>query len=337
MNARRVLPTRAGVDALRRSLARDRVLYEVRAAGGEPDWQPASPDVPFDFDAPLALAGAKRFFFPPRETLLRWHGDDVAAVEPETRPVVLFGLRACDLAAIAYQDRFFATDHRYVRRRGAALLVGLNCPVACAGGFCVEVGAGPFSRTGYDLNLSLLPDGRVLVEVGSQAGLEALARADTAAEPADAVTDAAFERFVGVVVASFPARPLVRRAIRRIERHEVAEAEWRALGPACFECTGCTNLCPTCSCFTVVDQPSGGGGERARVWDSCLLEGFQREASGHHPAPLPADRVRRFWTHKLSADFAGFDRPGCVGCGRCDVTCPGSIGALRVLAALGAR
>jgi formate hydrogenlyase subunit 6/NADH:ubiquinone oxidoreductase subunit I len=75
-----------------------------------------------------------------------------------------------------------------------------------------------------------------------------------------------------------------------------------------------------------------------RYWDSCLLEGFQREASGHHPAPHAGDRVRRFWYHKLSDDFAvDFGRAGCVGCGRCDVTCPGSIGALRVLGALGSR
>jgi hypothetical protein len=86
----------------------------------------------------------------------------------------------------------------------------------------------------------------------------------------------------------------------------------------------------------VSDEPRNGAGERVRVWDSCLLEGFQREASGHHPAPRPADRVHRFWRHKLSRDFADFARPGCVGCGRCDATCPGGIGALRVLEALGA-
>ncbi len=118
----------------------------------------------------------------------------------------------------------------------------------------------------------------------------------------------------------------------------VTDAEWQSLGHACFACTGCTNLCPTCSCFTVVDEVRETSGERVRVWDSCLLEGFQREASGHHPAPRPGDRVRRFWYHKLSDDYLPrFGRSGCVGCGRCDVTCPGSIGALKVFHALGGK
>jgi formate hydrogenlyase subunit 6/NADH:ubiquinone oxidoreductase subunit I len=135
---------------------------------------------------------------------------------------------------------------------------------------------------------------------------------------------------------SFPDRLAVARAITRIDARMVPHEEWHALGPSCLACTGCTNVCPTCSCFTVIDEPGEHGGTRVREWDSCLLEGFQREASGHHPAPHAGDRVRRFWTHKLEGTFAAdCGRLGCVGCGRCDVACPGSIGALRVLGALG--
>jgi hypothetical protein len=337
MIARVVLGGRAGVDVLRRSLARDRVLYEVCGDGRDAEWLPADGTVPFDFDAPLPLTGAKRFFFPPRETLLRWRGDDVEAALPAASPFVLFGLRACDLTAIAYQDRFFAKDPWYTRRRGEAFLVGNNCRTACAGGFCADVGAGPFARTAFDLCLTPLPDGRVVVEVGTAAGREALEHARLDAEGPDPATLAVLEGCERDALASFPARPFVRRTIERLDGGQIADDEWRALGPACFACTGCTSVCPTCSCYTVVDEARNGAGERARVWDSCLLEGFQREASGHHPAPGAGDRVRRFWYHKLSSDFVEFGRPGCVGCGRCDVTCPGSIGALRVLGALGSR
>jgi len=338
MTALLVLPSRDAVGALRRSLARDRVLYEVSVEDGEADWRPARPDRPFDFAAPPPLTGAKRFFFPPRETLLRWHATGVDVTPPEDiAPFALVGVRPCDLAAIAYQDRFFADDAWYAARRSAAFLVGLDCTHACAGGFCVNVDAGPFARGGYDLDLTPLPDGRVAVQIGSERGRAALASAGVDTLTVDAETDATFTHLRHEAAASFPARPFVGRAIARLDAGTIADDEWQALGPACLACTGCTSLCPTCSCFTVVDEPRGEAGERVRVWDSCLLEGFQREASGHHPAPRPGDRVHRFWHHKLSRDFASLGRLGCVGCGRCDVTCPGSIGALRTLARLGER
>jgi sulfhydrogenase subunit beta (sulfur reductase) len=335
-----VLPGRAAVDALRAALARERTVLEVRRCGGESVWRAVDTAEPFDWDAPAPLAGVKAFFFPARERLLTWEAEAVAETLPAVAPVAFVGLRACDLAAVAVQDRFFADDPWYRRRRAQVLLVGVNCLRACPGGFCVDFDAGPFARRGFDLALTPLPDGRVVLEIGSAAGRSAVAAAGLSGSPPDAGARVAFAVAEAAATASFPSRPFVARALARVDAHgprAIADAEWQALGPACFACTGCTSLCPTCTCFTVVDEARGTGGERVRVWDSCLLEGFQREASGHHPAPRPGDRVRRFWSHKLSAAFTpDLGRLGCVGCGRCDVACPGAIGALAVLGALGA-
>ena len=327
-----VLPDRAAAEALRRIVARTRTLFEVRPDG----WTEVSADVPFDWEAERPLASPKRFFFPSREPLLSWRGAQVMPAEPEVLPFALFGVHSCDAAAIAYQDRFFRDDPWYQHRRACGFVVTLDCVRACPGGFCREVDAGPFARAGFDLALTPLPDGRMLARAGTPAGEDVIAAAGFRSLP---LSDHAHRAYVAAkesAEATFPARPAVARAIARIDARTVADAEWHGFGPACFACTGCTNLCPTCSCFTVVDEVGEGGGTRARHWDSCLLDGFQREASGHHPAPHPGDRVRRFWSHKLGADFAAeFGRLGCVGCGRCDVTCPGSIGALHVLEALG--
>ncbi len=333
----RVLADRGAVALLRSALARTHVLVEPRDA----EWGERDARDPFDWHAHAPLTGVKRWFFPPHETLLQWDADGVARETlPVPAPFALVGLRACDLAAIAYQDAFFAGDAWYERRRAAALLVGIDCAIACDGGFCVEVDAGPFARSPYDLNLTPLPDGRVVVAWGSPAGRAVVESAALPAEAVDDGTALALVEFRATAAASFPERPFVARALARMNEAPggaaIRDDEWQALGPACLACTGCTSVCPTCSCFTVVDERAGDGGTRARVWDSCLLEGFQREAPGHHPAPRPGDRVRRFWHHKLSREFAAADgRIGCVGCGRCDVTCPGTIGALRVMAALG--
>jgi len=337
-----VVGDRAAIDRLRRGLARDRVLYERRGAGAEAEWRRVTAAEPFDWDAGPALTGVKRFFFPSREPLLRWSGDTVEETIPDPAPFALFGLRGCDLAAIAYLDVFFAGDTAYEARRRGATLVGVNCVAACAGGFCHEVDAGPFARAGFDLALTPLPDGRVVVDPGSAAGDDLIRSQCAGGGPLDTETARAWARVEAEALATFPPRPSVAHAIARIDAapgtSPIEDAEWQALGRSCLACTGCTSVCPTCSCFMVVDEPNGERGERVRYWDSCLLEGFQREASGHHPAPRAGDRVQRFWTHKLSRDFAETcGRVGCVGCGRCDVTCPGVIGAARVLGTLGRK
>jgi len=338
----RLVAERTVVDDVRRALAARRVVLEPRSDDGAAEWRETAGVGAFEWTSAAPLAGAKRWFFPARETVLRWDADGDAREEPvAAAPFALVGLRPCDLAAIAYQDRFFAEDARYQARRAAAFLVAVDCTRACAGGFCVEMGTGPFAPAGFDLALTALPDGRVVVTCGTAMGRALIAEAGVPGAPFDAAAARAFAETETAARASFPSRPYVARALARVNAvpgaGAVADDEWQALGPSCLACTGCTSLCPTCSCFTVVDEADGaGGGARVRVWDSCLLEGFQREASGHHPAPRPGDRVRRFWYHKLSRDFAGADgRLGCVACGRCDVGCPGSIGALAVMAALG--
>ena len=340
--SRRYGTTPAGVDALRAALAAERDLYQVVARHEGPSWQHVGATVPFDWHAPLPLDGVKRFFFPPSETLLTWRDGVAREADAGIAPFVLFGVRACDLTALAYQDRFFARDPYYARRRRQALVVGLSCPTACETGFCVEVDAGPFARDGFDLALTRLADDEVVLEVGSPTGAHALRAAGIDLHPLDRDGDAALGEAERRARASFVVRPLVQRGIARLAAPDgsraVGDEEWQRLGPLCFACTGCTSVCPTCSCFAVADQSRGGDGERRRCWDSCLLDGFQREASGHHPAPRPGDRVRRFWTHKLGGELVPeMARLGCVGCGRCDVACPGSIGATRVLTLLGSE
>src|SRR5690606_880452 len=97
--------------------------------------------------------------------------------EPPPRYAFL-GVRACELAAIAVQDRVFLAgpyqDPIYRARREAVFLIAVNCTQAASTCFCTSMGTGPRCDAGFDLALTELADGFV-VEAGSGAGEDVLA------------------------------------------------------------------------------------------------------------------------------------------------------------------
>lgn len=324
---------------LRAHLARTAAVLEPRRdEDGSVRWlQVADPHEPFDASLAAPYVSPKGFFFAEREPLFVFDRKNFRAVSPAVAPFVLFGVRACDLAAIAYQDAFFANDAHYQARRAVAVLVGADCDAACSSGFCAAVDAGPGVRAGSaDLIVSREASGSWLVFEASERGECGLHGLVLDGAGVDAWTRR--EARLQEVSATFEGSARLRRGMDAVDAGRVPRATWEALALRCFTCAGCTAICPTCSCFAPLDVPEAKGSLRERTWDSCLFAGFQKEASGHHGSPELADRVRRFWFHKLAHEFAARGgRLGCVGCGRCDAVCPGGIGARSTLTRIAAE
>lgn len=323
-------------ELLRDHLARQRQVFELRAdTNGNYAWQRVGEYDPCPFAPPAnpPACSAKGFFFPERELLFRFEGGSFYSELPTVAPQVLFGLPACDLQAVAYQDRFFSTDPHYWVRRAAMLLVGFECRHSCRHGACSVFGCGPQAQADIaDLVLISRPGSTAYsLLVTSVAGERALCGLEL--EPEDSYWPLEREASCDVVMHEQGDTDALIEGIAAINAGWVERGTWEELGQRCLGCTGCTNVCPTCSCFSAVDVPVACSAmQRLRVWDSCLAESFQHEAGGGSSPVSPGQRVKRFWTHKLGESYrarmAGY---GCVGCGRCDRQCPDGMGLMGVM------
>jgi sulfhydrogenase subunit beta (sulfur reductase) len=270
----------------------------------------------------------KAWFHPPRAVL--WSSTSEFEPKPPDPPppaVAFIGVRACEMAAIAVQDRVMlevgGPDRIYGERRGDAFLVAVNCVEPGGTCFCVSMGTGPRARSGYDLAMTeVIGDGihHFVVEAGSEAGQEVLAAlGGRAAAPeegleADRRVDAARDRM---------GRSLRTDGIKETLYAAAESPHWETVAERCLACTNCTMVCPTCFCSTVEDRTdlATGDVERVRRWDSCFGLEFTLLHGGHH-RESGAARYRQWMTHKLASWYDQFGESGCVGCGRCITWCP---------------
>ncbi len=304
-------------------------------------------------DGPIALHGGAvsgkptAAFFPQQGPVLSAIEGTVLPASDQASRLFVVGFTGRDIDCLRFIDRFFAEGWRddiYFRQRLGAVIAGIS-------GYCGPDGA-LLPLVGGGCDLEFVWDGsRWLVVTYSETGENICAELpDTAAaESLQQIRDASL-----VYVNEGDA--LIRRASELLRANRVPDSFWSEIGDRCISCTGCNLACPTCTCFGVQDwrftealtnrisaltKLSSAGKtqkitsnllkvERSRMWDSCQLDGFMREASGHNPLGSEALRTRRRIHHKLAADPERWGEISCFVCGRCDAVCPTGIGILAV-------
>jgi sulfhydrogenase subunit beta (sulfur reductase) len=293
---------------------------------------------------PRPSASPKAFLQPARERVAVYSaaGFDADASRPVGGDRALVGLRACDLAAIAYLDKVFRegdfADPFYEARRRAEFLVGVDCTAVHENCFCAAVGGRPFAESGFDLNLTPLESG-YLVEVGSEKGQEVVDRAgDAAREPTDdemRQREAARQQAKSQVEEQSGGLRVTEQ-VQALLAAKQSTGELGEMASRCVECAACTFICPTCHCFYLYDQVGGEENfERIRTWDSCILGDYSRMAgpAGAKPTPRPSlrNRCANRLLHKYVFSPQQYGMLGCTGCGRCIEACCGKIDIREVL------
>jgi sulfhydrogenase subunit beta (sulfur reductase) len=274
----------------------------------------------------------KKFLYPPLQRL--WQAarngkglQILPEADQATPKYAFFGVRACELSAIAVQDKVFLEgqfiDPGYKARRENLFLLAVNCGQAGGNCFCASMNTGPKATFGFDLALTeLLQNGRhyFLAEVGSVRGAEILA-----AVPHEPANDADKQRAEHMLddTTRHMGRRLDTLGIKELLYRNYEHPQWDKVTERCLSCANCTMVCPTCFCTTVEDVTdlTGEHAERRRRWDSCFTVDFSYIHGGSVRA-TSRSRYRQWMTHKLATWIDQFGVSGCVGCGRCITWCP---------------
>ena len=294
--------------------------------------RPARRDDQALFGYAAAANAPKSFFHAADLSLWTARRHDAGFTIEESRPAIppraFLGVRACDIAAIARQDRvLMGGDHAstaYADRRRDVLMVAVQCGSPSRVCFCTSFGTGPRAAAGFDLALTELDAGtgghRFVVEIGSEAGARVMA---SVPHGRASVEDLALAEAVTGAAAAAIDKHLPTDGLRAGLQGAPDHPAWDAVADRCLACANCTMVCPTCFCTTVTDTTDleGTWSERRQIWDSCFTDTFSETGGGIIRTSIKS-RYRQWATHKLSTWVDQFGDFGCVGCGRCIAWCP---------------
>ena len=328
------------------------------------------------FDHVVGPFSLKNFLFPARETLSileRVDGSWVTRTPAwADRPLAVIGVRGCDLAALAIQDRVFLgnghVDPLYAARRERLFLVAVDCRRPAPTCFCHSTGTGPAAcdaatGRGADLILTDLGPGpeesaaatlgipadapRIYAcRIGSAAGAGVIARL-LAEDPeigapspeqeslAEAIPLATARHLAVRDALPTPGRRMAMEGLRDLLYANLDHPRFEEVATRCLSCTNCTLVCPTCFCASVSEVPELDAERvsRERRWESCFSLDHAR-MHGHSVRHSTASRYRQWLTHKLGGWIDQFGVSGCTGCGRCITWCPVGIDLTEEVAAI---
>jgi sulfhydrogenase subunit beta (sulfur reductase) len=271
-------------------------------------------------EGPLAIVGSRipkkitDVFFPQIDTVLT---PDVEKNDLQ-KPLFVVGFTAQDADCLKFIDRFYSENYRddiYFNKREKAVVV-------CVSGNCGS--DGEFLKVaGENCDIELICDGQnFLLATYTDIG-RSLAKKAGGKEADDDLMQKLKKKSDDLPNDDLK---LIQKASKLLLEEKVPDEFWLDISQRCIACTSCNLSCPTCTCFDVFDRAKYDKVNRWRIWDSCQLDGFMREASSHNPMGTENLRTRRRIHHKLAADPARWGQITCMLCGRCDDICPTGIG-----------
>lgn len=284
----------------------------------------AAEELCLDYD--ITVLPPSKYLLPTPESLLKFSSAPKLRVRSgaEVKPSIILGIHPYDLHALKLLDAVFIgdlVDVNYRARRSATAIIGVDCLNPWPYSFAASMGTA-LPPAIFDIWLTDLGD-EYLIEVDSGRGdglVKRYLKTRSASEIQIKQRAKLREDSLSRYQLSLNVSP---REITELLDKTWNSPLWEELGQKCFSCGSCTMVCPTCVCFDVRDKITLNlkGGERYRLGDSCMFDGFDKVASGENFRPTGTDRLRHRLYRKGKYMLERWGELGCVGCGRCVHAC----------------
>jgi ferredoxin len=261
----------------------------------------------------------KTFFLPVRE--------NVTSGAPLKRQRVIIGAPNCDIRGLRLLDEIYLdkdfNDITYKERRESTILISIDCFDKQEHCHCTSYGIKPWSDADSDL-AAIRNSDQIVLRINTHRGQEFVNQFSQVQVLRDEGIISEIDKAHG------DAESLLLESNKGLADYkgtgiivkDAGDEIWKKYSERCVSCGACATICPTCSCFLLIDKP---GFEKIKQLDACQYPGFERVAGGEDSLSELPKRFRNRYMCKYVWKPQKFSSIACTGCGRCIEACIGKI------------
>jgi ferredoxin len=271
------------------------------------------------YNKPKPATPLKSFFLPVKENVTEEKVND--------KPRIILGIPNCDIEGLSILDEIYLDkeydDLFYRNRRENTLLISSDCFGIQEHCHCLSYNIKPYSENHADLGVINL-NGTIVLRILSDKGENFL----------KSIPSALFTDEINVISAIENEHLATANLLKNLNTGlpdykktgeliiDSKSEIWERYSSRCVSCGACTTICPTCTCFLLIDKP---GFEKVKQMDACQYPGFERVAGGEDALFELHNRFRNRYMCKYTWKPEKFKSTACTGCGRCIEACIGKI------------
>jgi len=261
----------------------------------------------------------KSFFLPVKE--------NVTSDPSLKKQRIILGVPNCDIKGLKLLDEIYLdkdfNDIYYRERRENTILISFDCFEKQEHCHCTAYSIQPWAEADADLAVILI-DNMIALRIITQGGKKFINQFSQVQDLKDngiiSSIEKAHNSTESVLIESNKGLPDYKTTGRVVK--EAGDTIWKKYSAHCVSCGACATICPTCTCFLLIDKP---GFEKIKQLDACQYPGFEKVAGGEDPLFELPGRFRNRYMCKYVWKPEKFSSIACTGCGRCIEACIGKI------------